>query len=174
MQDAVHIDDCIRSYNETIVKLTDALNAKSGASKRYFVVDISKSLREMAYKRNNGQPTYDFPDYFDFIYPMVNTKYYHADTDGRVRQGGLFTLDGVHPSAIGHGLLAYEFLKVMNTAGVTDDKGKVVDGEFTDDEWNIIFGNDTLYTKPITLMQELYSKGDLAKHIVKFIQLFKD
>lgn len=72
----------------------------------------------MAYKRNNGQPTYDFPDYFDFIYPMVNTKYYHTDSEGRVRQGGLFTLDGVHPSAISQGLLAYEFLKVMNAAGV--------------------------------------------------------
>jgi len=174
MQDAVHIDDCIRFYNETIVKVTDALNAKHGAAKRYYVVDISKSLREMAYKRNNGQPTYDFPDYFDFIYPMVNTKYYHADTDGRVRQGGLFSLDGVHPSAIGHGLLAFEFLKVMNAAGVTNNQGKVVNDGFTDDEWRVIFGNDTLYSKPITLMQEIYGKDDLAKHIVKFIQLFKD
>ena len=131
-------------------------------------------LQEMAYKRNNGQPTYKFPAYFDFIYPMVNTKYYHADTDGRVRQGGIVGLDGVHPSVIGHGLLAYEFLKVMNAAGVKNDRGKIVDAAFTDEEWRVIFANDTLYSKPITLMQEIYGKGNLGKHIVKFIQLFKD
>lgn len=175
MQDAVHIDDCIRFYNETIVKVAGELNAAhDGKQQRYYVVDISKSLLEMAYKRNNGQPTYDFPDYFDFIYPMVNTKYYHADREGRVRQGGLFTLDGVHPSAIGHGLMAYEFLKVMKAAGVKNAGNKLVEDRFTDDEWRSIFANDTLYTKPITLMQELYGKADLAQHIVKFIQLFKN
>lgn len=174
MQDAIHIDDCIRAYNDTIVKITAAFNAKHGAPQRYYVVDISKSLQEMAYKRNNGQPTYKFPNYFNFIYPMVNTKYYHADTDGRVRQGGLFTLDGVHPSAIGHGLMAYEFLRVMNAAGVKNEQGNVIDAGFNSDEWGAIFGNDALYSKPITLMQELYGKDDLAKHIIKFIQLFKD
>lgn len=173
MQDAVHIDDCIRSYNKSIIKITDGLNTKNG-KKRYHVVDICKALQEMAYKRNNSQPTYDFPDYFDFIYPMVNTKYYHADVGGQMKQGGLFTLDGVHPSAIGHGLLAYEFLKTMNAAGATDVKGKIVSAKFTDDEWRTIFNNDTLYSKPITLMQELYGKQDLAKHVVKFIQLFKN
>ena len=91
--------------------------------------------------------------------------YYHADVDGRLKQGGLFSLDGIHPTAIGHGLMAYEFLKVMNEAGVVSD---------TNLDWRTIFANDTLYTQPIALMQELYGKDDLAKHIVKLIKLFKD
>ena len=61
--------------------------------------------------------------------------------------------------------MAYEFLKVMNEAGVVSD---------TNLDWRTIFANDTLYTQPIALMQELYGKDDLAKHIVKLIKLFKD
>lgn len=172
MQDALYIDDCIRAYNESIKELIDDLNAKYD-KKRYHVVDICQAFEAMAYKRNDGQPTYDFPDYFDFTYPKVNTKYYHADTEGRLKQGGLITLDGVHPSAIGQGLLAYEFLKVMSAANVTDTLGAVVADGFTNDEWQIIFNNDTLYSQPITIMQEIYGKQELAEFIVKFIKLFK-
>jgi hypothetical protein len=173
MQDALHIDDCIREYNVTIKDRVEKLNNSHGRS-CYHVVDISDALQQMAYKRNNGQPTYDFPQFFDFIYPMVNTKYYHADTEGRLKQGGLFTLDGVHPSAIGQGLVAWEFLKVMNGAGITDVAGKAVADNFGEDEWKVIFSNDLLYSKPISLMQEIYKKGDLAKHIVSFIKRFKN
>ena len=35
----------------------------------------------------------------------------------RVR-GGIFSLDGVHPTTMGYGLLAHEFIKVMQQAGV--------------------------------------------------------
>ena len=30
--------------------------------------------------------------------------------------GGMFSLDGIHPSNIGHGLIANEFIKTMNQA----------------------------------------------------------
>jgi hypothetical protein len=164
MQDALHIDDCIREYNKIIRALIEDLNPDTGAT-RYHVVDVSQALQDLAYKRNNGQPRYEFPGYFDFIYPKVNTKYYHADVDGQLKQGGLFSLDGIHPTAIGHGLIAYEFLKVMKETGVVSD---------TDLDWSTIFANDTLYAQPINLMQELYGKDDLAKHIVELIKLFKD
>ena len=162
-QEAVHIDDCIRAYNVTIKGLVEAKNASLG-TKRYHIVDTCQLLEDLAYKRNNGQPPYKLPAYFDFLQPQVNTKYYHADTEGRLRQGGLFSLDGVHPTAIGHGLIAYEFLKRMQAANVVTN---------SDLNWNTIFANDTLYTKPITIMQELYGKDALAKHIIKIIQLFR-
>lgn len=43
----------------------------------------------------------------------------------------------------------------------------------TGDKRQMIFANDTLYTKPVTLMQEIYGKNNPAQHLVKFIQLFK-
>lgn len=165
MQEALHIDDCIREYNRIIRALIKDLNAKPRNAGSYHLVDVSQALLDLAYKRNNGQPKYKFPKYFDFVFPEVNTKYYHADVDGQLKQGGLFSLDGIHPTAIGHGLMAYEFLKVMREASVVSD---------TELDWGAIFANDTLYTQPIALMQELYGKDDLAKHIVKLIKRFKD
>lgn len=161
MQDAVHIDDSIRAYNATIAAEALARNQTHNAE-RYLPVDMEDALNQLAYKRNAGDPPYKFPSYFDFAYPKVNTKYYHADQTGKLVQGGLFTLDGVHPSAIAHGLLAYEFLKVMQKAGLVAD---------TELPWSTIFANDRLYTNPITIMQEIYKKDFLATLVVEFIQL---
>jgi hypothetical protein len=151
--DALHIDDCIRKYNETIRTLVEAKNAHH-QGKRYHVVDLFQMFQDLALKRNAGQVKYDFPEYFDSVYPKVDTRYYHADPDGRLRQGGLSTLDGVHPSGIGHGLIAYEFLKVMEQAGVVNSANL---------DWGAIFESDRLYSDPIVLMQEVYEHSWLAE-----------
>ena len=164
MQEALHIDRCIREYNTIIKAEVEALNAQHGEPKRYHIVDIADALDRIAYKRNLGQPRYTFPSHFDFLHPMVNTKYYHADQDGKLVQGGLFSLDGVHPSGIAHGILAFEFLKEMQQAGV------VADVEL---DWDQIFANDMLYSRPITIMQELYKKDELAKHVIHLIRLIE-
>lgn len=164
-QEALHIDDCIRAYNKTIVELVDEYNTLHGDPQRYHIVDIATVLQQIAYKRNAGQPSYQFPDYFNYVYPKVNTKYYHANRDGRLMQGGLVTIDGIHPSAIGHGIIAYEFLKVMREAGI------VADVEL---DWASIFESDKLYSQPLRLMHELYGRDDLAQHIIRLIQIFRD
>ena len=156
MFDVLHIDDCIRQYNRTIKKLVEKKNQKL-SKQRYRIVDISKGLQDIAFKRNAGKVQYKFPDYFEFCYPRVDTKYYHADAQERLRQGGLFSLDGIHPSAIGHGLIAYEFLKVMKEADVV---------EHTDLDWPQIFASDTLYQKPIPIMRELYQNKQLAEFVI--------
>ncbi len=159
LQDALHIDDCIRKYNQIITKLVASKNSRYEKN-HYHIVDICKALQDIAYKRNAGKPQYKFPDYFDFVYPQVNTKYYHADITGRLRQGGLVSLDGIHPSAIGHGLIAYEFLKKMKSVGVVSS---------TDLNWKEIFNKDDLYQKPIPIMHEFYEHEKLAECIIKLI-----
>jgi hypothetical protein len=159
LSDALHIDECIRSFNKTIKDAT-----KDEAD--FQVVDICDALKRMAWKRNNGNPTYQFPSYFDYVYPKVDTKYYHADADGRLRQGGIFSLDGVHPTAIGHGLIAWEFLKVMSKANVL---GADPDGV----PWAEIFRRDSLYSSPIRLMREIYQHQSLAEHVVRLVKCFR-
>lgn len=159
LADALHIDDCIRQYNRTIKALVAEKNQQFDRD-RYHVVDISKALQEIAYKRNAGEVQYQFPAFFDFQYPRVNTKYYHADAQGRLRQGGIVGLDGIHPTAIGQGLIAYEFLKVMNKAGVVDT---------IDLNWQEIFNSDSLYSQPIPIMQELYENKQLAEFCLDVI-----
>jgi hypothetical protein len=158
LNDAVHIDSCIREYNTTIKTLTENLPG-------FHVVDMAAALDAMAWKRNDGNPTYQFPAFFDFLHPRVDTKYYHSDEQGRLRQGGIFSLDGVHPTAVGHGIMAWEFLKVM--------KAEKVQGANPDAlPWAEIFRSDTLYSSPIRLMHEIYEHGRLAEHLVKLIKTF--
>ena len=162
LEDALHIDDSIREYNATIRALVEAKNADH-QQKRYHIVDIFRMFQDIALKRNAGEVRYDFPEYFNFVYPKVDTRYYHADSDGRLRQGGLSSLDGVHPSAIGHGLLAHEFLKVMGEAGV--DHNQL--------DWRTIFENDRLYSKPVTIMQEIYEHTWLAEKVLSLLRTFR-
>lgn len=160
--DVLHIDNCIRKYNRIIQEIVCEAN-KEMNEKKFFVVDISQALSEMAVKRNNFNPTYKFPEYFEYIYPKVDTRYYGTTRDGVIKCGGIFSLDGVHPTAIGQGLIAYEFLKVMKIAGSYDgDPEKAID-------WSGIFEKDDLYQKPIGLLGEIYDNINLKKWLVKKI-----
>ena len=159
----VHIDNCIRMYNRIIQEIVAEANKKIGA-KRFYLVDLSTALSSMAVKRNHHNPTYEYPDYFRFIYPTIDTRYYGTTRDGQIKAGGLFSLDGVHPTAIGQGLIAYEFLKVMKVAG--SFKGIVQNAV----PWKKVFENDTLYNQPIGLLGELYDNANFKKWLIKKIK----
>ena len=150
------VDRYIACYNRTIYDLVDEKNKKYKIQ-RYHVVDINSAFLQAAYKRNNEEPTYEFPEEMSNRFPMVDTRYYHANTKGSVIQGGLVSLDGVHPSAIGQGLLAHEFLKVINKER----------GSELIINWNDIYGSDDLYMKPLKIMRCVRSQDGLAKLLLK-------
>lgn len=172
MQDAYFIDNCIREYNDFIYDEVERLNLKNG-QQRYFIVDTCQMLEDLAYKRNNGQPPYELPKELKFLYPPVNTKYYHADRDGSIKQGGLFSLDGVHPTAIGQGLIAYEFLKAMQDAGVEDAAGNTVDRQLDWTGEKGIIAADLLYSTPLKNMQEIYGKDTIGSIGFRISELIK-
>jgi len=162
MQQALHIDNSIRKYNRIIQELVMQTNKKLN-SRRFYLVDTASILNKMALKRNRLQPTYKYPDYFNYIYPRIDTRYYGVSRNGEIKSGGIFSLDGVHPSAIGQGIIAYEILKVMKMAGsYQGDPEK-------DINWNRIFKNDSLYNQPIGLLEEIYDNNNLAKWLIKMI-----
>lgn len=159
-QDVLHIDNCIRRYNRIIQEVIAEANVKIGAN-RFYLVDIATQFSKMALKRNNYNPKYEYPDYFNTCYPKVDTRYYGTTREGVKKSGGLFSLDGVHPTAIGHGLLAYEFLKVMEKANVINSNpASLID-------WHTLFKNDTLYSSPIKLLSEIYDNNNLKKWFYK-------
>lgn len=158
-QDVLHIDNFIRKYNRIIQEAVAKANERLGKP-TFYLVDIATEFNKMALKRNNYEPTYDFPEYFENCYPKVDTRYYGVTREGVKKAGGLFSLDGVHPTAIGQGLIAYEFLKVMKKAGVY--KGNV-----NNLDWKNIFDSDTLYSNPIKLLGEIYDNANLKKWIYK-------
>lgn len=156
-RDALFIDKTIIEFNKIIKELVESKNEQLGA-KRLHIVDISSSLSEMAWKRNMGNPTYKFPDELSFIYPPLDTKYYHVNRKGVIEKGGIFSLDGIHPSAIGQGLIAWEFLKAMQIArpGQMDDISL---------DWQKIINSDSLRNRPIKLMEELYEHDGIIKFL---------
>lgn len=158
----LHIDNTIRQYNRVIQEIIAEANKKIG-QRRFYLVDIGDALSQMALKRNNYNPTYVYPEFFDFIYPKVDTRYYGTNRKGQIMAGGLFSLDGVHPSAIGQGLIAHEFIKVMNKAESRSpaDELKI--------DWKQIFANDQLYGEPIKLITEIYDNAEFKKWLFKMI-----
>lgn len=157
----LHIDACIRRYNSIIAQLVNQFNKELGRP-AYYIVDIAGKLNQIALRRNKFNPTYEYPSFFDFIYPRVDARYYHCDDRGNLKQGGIVSLDGVHPSVIGQGLIGYEFLKVMKNAGVPGTDPAALN-------WKAIFDSDDLYGKPITLMKELYQHDDFLQWLLKII-----
>jgi hypothetical protein len=170
LDEAYEIDTTIAEYNAIIRKTVDTYNRKPKARKarkvEYFIVDISDQLLRLAFKRNNGDPPYQLPPELvrlnERLKRTVNTVYYTVDRAARMSAGGVFSLDGVHPTAIGHGLIAQEFLQVMERAGVAPSRGL---------DWNAIVASDSLYTNPIALMPELYDNSRLAELLLDLMRL---
>lgn len=161
-RDALHIDRTISEFNRIITREVAALNQAHG-SERYHVVDLCRALSEMAWKRNMGQPTYEFPEELRFIYPPLDTKYYEVRANGSLESGGIFSLDGIHPTASAHGIIAWEFMKVMRAAGVLGADARL--------DFPAILATDRLRTEPIRLIREVYQHDELIRTVLSAIQL---
>jgi hypothetical protein len=167
---AYMIDSTIAEYNKIIAKLVDTYNKKpkpkKGAKVEYYLVDICDQLLRLALKRNHGKPKYDLPqeviDLNKRHNRTVDTVYYTVDRTGKMSNGGVFSLDGVHPTALGHGLIAREFLEGFKRAKVPTVRGL---------DWNGIAASDSLYTNPISLMPELYDNTRLAEMLLDLMRL---
>jgi hypothetical protein len=151
------LDHRISKYNEAIRELVaeknEAHRSRSGRD-RYHIVEIGKALLEAAYKRNDGDPPYKFPKEIKQLQPRPDTRYYRCVRgEGKVCEGGIFSLDGVHPTAIGQGLVAHEFRKTMAEAGV--DFAHPLD-------WTMVTASDQLWQKPLPLVEGLFDHEKLA------------
>ena len=129
----------------------------------WYVVDMCKILSQLAFRRQRGNVAYDFPSEFvaalkanpttkDRVTEdgqvLLDTRYVRIDLQtGHPKKqytGGLFSLDGIHPSTIGYGLAAHEFLKVMQKAWAADGEHR----DLKPLNWNAIVASDSLAMNP--------------------------
>ncbi len=158
LDEAYEIDQHIAAFNAVIREEAVEANKQFGRE-RFVVVDINNALLRLAHKRNNGRPTYPLPpDLIRRGKPLINSRFYDAKGD-RMRDGGLFSLDGVHPSAIGHGLLAREFLAAM--------RGVAAEAVDDDLDWDRIIATDDLFSRPVNLIREIYQHDTLLRLVVR-------
>jgi hypothetical protein len=80
--------------------------------------------------------------------PPPSSRFFRSDASGRTA-GGLFSLDGVHPTTIGYGILAEELIKVMETAGVKFfDRNGVERPSPVPIDFERLLAEDTLLSRP--------------------------
>jgi lysophospholipase L1-like esterase len=122
-QQARAIDSAIDQYNDAI---TEAVEAARKDKLDWYVFEVAGLLDRLAARRYIDDPLarpewwrkYELPPELKALSPEPDSRFFAAGPEGRT-QGGFFSLDGVHPTTIGYGILAQELIDVMQQyAGV--------------------------------------------------------
>jgi hypothetical protein len=147
-QQARAIDSAIDMYNDHIAGRV--MRARK-AGLDWYLLDLAGVLDRLAFRRymqdEAARPSWWSP------YPMpqelealgVDSRFFESDETGLV-QGGLFALDGVHPTTVGYGLVAAEFVDVMRLSGVRFPRLDASEPPRVD--WQRIIARDSLISAP--------------------------
>jgi hypothetical protein len=150
------VDYAIDMYNEAI---TDVVrDARSGSEpRRWYLLDIAGLLDRMASRRfitdANARPPwwtpYPLPPLLQALEPTPDSRFLTSDGKGGRATGGLFSLDGVHPTTVTYGLIAQEMMSIMERAGVEfrNARGALRSSPVTVDFARLI-RRDTLVRRP--------------------------
>lgn len=121
------VDLAVDAYNRAI---TDLVAAERSRGRDWQVVDVAAMLDRLAVRRNDelGARPPEFPPLpLPEALRGLDTRFPATDDDGRLLAGGLIGLDGLHPTTCGYGLVAQEFARVMDRAGVEFAHGPDLD-----------------------------------------------
>ena len=107
---------------------------------------------------------------------MPSTRFFRSGPEGRT-EGGLFSLDGVHPTTAAYGILAQEVIKVMEVAGVTfNDRNGLARNTPVRIDFDRLLRGDTLISSPpasisnnLSLLGWLDDKLDLLDKFLPFV-----
>lgn len=117
------IDSAIDQYNDDI---TEAVRRARRQGRDWYLLDVAGVLDRLASRRYiedaNARPSwwtgaYELPPVLTALDPPLTSRFFASGPTGRTA-GGLFSLDGVHPTTVCYGILAQEFIRVMERAQV--------------------------------------------------------
>ena len=105
------VDSAIDAYNRDDHRRRSPPPERSGLD--WYLFDVGGFLDRLASKRYLSDPAarpdwwtpYPLPPELASLDPVPNTRFFASGPDGRT-DGGLFSLDGIHPTTIGYGLIA--------------------------------------------------------------------
>jgi hypothetical protein len=150
---AIQLDLAMDEYNEIIKKVASEYG--------WTVVPMAKNVAGLAGGRLGGELVRDLPKGFadavrkqestahlvgDDNEVNLSTDFLRLDDNGKLYKGGIFSLDGLHPTTIGYGLMANVYMKTMARAGVKFQRSI---------DWEEIVREDTLISNPPKLLGEL-------------------
>lgn len=153
-EEAIRLDQMVDMYNEVIRQVSREYG--------WIVVPLNKYVSAIARRRHRETMRIPFPQDFSAAMkrnpvtahlvdgnglPTLSTNFLRIDEhSGLVSKGGIFSLDGIHPTTIGYGLMAHVYYQTMKEHGVQFDKSL---------DWDYIIRNDSLVTNPPYLLVEL-------------------
>lgn len=179
-QEVRAIDSAIDQYNDYI---TDAVRQGRQEGRDWYVFETAGLLDRFASRRYIKDPTarpnwwteYPLPPELKALSPLPDSRFFTSDEHGRIT-GGLFSLDGIHPTTIGYGIMAQEFIKIMQLAGVKfyQADGKTERTGEIKVNFNRLIAWDTLISKPPhSISNDLSLIGWIDKNFNLFSQLLK-
>lgn len=171
-EDVKNIDLRIDAFNCIIKKVVEEQN------ENWHIVDICQLLDKLAIKRNKEvknprdplqqffaeKGCSDHPLLDDNLKPTPSVLRFET-CDNQRKNGGLFSLDCFHPTTIGYGLIAEEFLRVMESADVPDANPEQLN-------WQRIIKQDTLIQSPPVLWDDIIEAAEAHPRFSKLIYGF--
>jgi hypothetical protein len=122
------VDYAIDEYNDAIEDAVRAARTGTDAdpARDWYLLDIAGLLDRLAARRYitdvNARPDwwtpYPLPPQLAALRPTPDSRFTVGDGRGGRGQGGLFSLDGVHATTIGYGIIAQEMINIMRMAKV--------------------------------------------------------
>jgi hypothetical protein len=121
--EARQIDSAIDAYNATIIQ---SVRDARQAGLDWYLFDLGGLLDRLAARRYDLDPSarpqwwtaYPLPPELLSLSPKPDSRFFQSGPQGRTA-GGLFSLDGVHPTTISNGVIAHELIQIMHQhAGV--------------------------------------------------------
>lgn len=151
---AIALDQHVDEYNTIINEVADEYG--------WITVPLNRYVSAIARRRLGGKMRMPYPEAFckamnrnpdtkhlvaDPKDPKLSTEYVRIDrNNGKLYKGGIFGLDGIHPTTIGYGLIAHLYKQTMEDHGVSFNKPL---------DWDHIIKSDTLVTNPPFVLVEL-------------------
>lgn len=155
-EQAISLDQHVDEYNTIIRDVAREYG--------WITVPLNRYVSGIARRRLGGKIQIPYPEKFrqammrnpmtehlvsDPENPQLSTDYLRIDHDtGKVFKGGIFSLDGIHPTTIGYGLIAHLYKETMESHGIRFEKPL---------DWDHIIASDTLVTDPPFMLVELRS-----------------
>jgi len=155
------VDSAIDAFNDTIVASVAAAR-EEGLDWR--ITEISAALDRLASRRYLEDPEVDRPEWLtdyplprtlDMLDPVPDSHFFASDENGRT-SGGLFSLDGIHATTVAYGLMAQEFIRTMEDAGVVfyNRDGVTVRSSPVEVDFDRLLAQDTLVGRPPTCLTD--------------------
>ena len=164
------IDRRIDCFNCIIRKTIDQVPTNG----TWRTVDICGLLDDLAVKRNRaaGKEKELLENFFQRLNipappPLLNQEPIPStlrfEIDGKQRsQGGIFSLDCIHPTTVGYGLIAEAFLQAMKAPEFCKEESKRNDWKL---DWDDILRKDTLIRQPPRLWDDIIRIAEKRRNL---------